>query len=158
MRCSGSRILMLRTRGLAGPFVQPWGANACVRGPGAALAPGGPLSGPKATNAWVNFGEPTYVYVRFTQPIQLNGACALPYGMTVTVDSVGATITALEQQDNNTVLRLTVPPAIDPGDEVVWAYTEGSPACIQAQDKSLVYQPPTLIESGWIRRSGFTTT
>lgn len=126
-KCGNGGLLMMRTRGLAGPKFQSSPAG-CIKGPGNFYAPGHPGSGPQAIRGEVDVSVQETVRIYFTQCVDL-AACIDPYGCVVEVEGVEATIIGVFQ-DSDTVLRFVIQSPVQAGDTVRWWYTEGGPACL----------------------------
>ena len=110
-----NRLVMMRTRGLVGPFFQNVG-GACIHSVGNSFAPGGALAGVKAISGAVSVSDT--VRIRFSSCVNV-GSLA---GIGVSVNS-GPTVSAAGVTSVDDVLKdFTFAVTINPGDDVLWVY------------------------------------
>lgn len=116
--CPNNRLLMMRTRGIAGPFFQGVAPGVCAKGVGSAYSPGGPQSGVRPASGLVT--SETTATLTMTGCVKVNGAAVSPYGLTMTVGGAAATFTAAV--NGSEVAFSNISPAVQAGDEVLVSF------------------------------------
>ena len=118
-RCRGpvNRLIMLRKKGISGPFFQNTG-SVCVKGMGNAFDAGGPLNSFAAQRLQCET-DPSGFCVIFNREIEPTSSPTL--GVSVTVNAAGSAFNA-SISGNQICYTFVDPDLLVEGDEIIWAY------------------------------------
>ena len=150
MNCRGpiNRLVMLKKKGIGGPFYQRVAPGVCVAAPGSYYDVGGPGAGPRAIYGVVL--SETSVEVRFTSCVAIGAVT----GIELQIDG-GAWEQVTGQAGSGTVYTFTPATAIQAGDVVRWRYTGGSGSILDCEDSEDIGDQEIPVENPLVLAGDF---